>query len=113
MTDRFGQPWNSAGIRASRTCRTSRSSGALLLLAAGVRASSTVDGRHLVQARSCGTEPDTAKYAATMAGDCDLKFQGYAVFRFSHDELRDREHARPMVTDFFRKLLNCPPDGHP
>lgn len=47
-----------------------------------------------------------------MAGDRDLKFQGYEVFRFGHDELRDLEHARPVVTDFFRKLLNRPSEGH-
>ncbi|MFF7216850.1 hypothetical protein ACFZAU_41120 [Streptomyces sp. NPDC008238] len=45
-----------------------------------------------------------------MAGDRDLKFRGYEVFRFGHDELRDR--ARPVVADFFRQLLNRAPGDH-
>jgi hypothetical protein len=48
-----------------------------------------------------------------MAGDRDLKFRGYEVFRFGHDELRDRERARPVLTDFFRSLLGRAPDSSP
>jgi hypothetical protein len=50
--------------------------------------------------RNAGAEPDSAKYATAMAGDRDLKFCGYEVFRFGHDELRDRDGARPVVTEF-------------
>jgi hypothetical protein len=46
-----------------------------------------------------------------MAGDRDLKFRGYEVFRFGHDELRNRDSARPLVTEFFRALLNRSPDS--
>ncbi|MFE4058976.1 hypothetical protein ACFXP3_22230 [Streptomyces sp. NPDC059096] len=55
--------------------------------------------------------PGGAKYAATMAGDRDLEFQGYEVFRFGHDELRDRERALPVATDLFAQLLNRPAGG--
>ncbi|MFF1738885.1 hypothetical protein [Streptomyces mirabilis] len=55
--------------------------------------------------------PDSAKYAATMAGDRHLKFRGYEVFRFGHDELRDRDRARPVVTEFFRTLLDRSSNG--
>ncbi|MEV5480012.1 MULTISPECIES: hypothetical protein [Streptomyces] len=83
----------------------------LMLLPGSKRVVLEVDGsQHYT--RNGGTEPDTAKYAATMAGDRDLKFQGYEVFRFGHDELRDLDHARPVVTDFFRKLLNRPSEAH-
>ncbi|MFD6250718.1 hypothetical protein ACFWGG_37180, partial [Streptomyces roseolus] len=58
--------------------------------------------------RNGGTEPDSAKYAATMAGDRDLKLRGYEVFRFGHDELRDRDRARPLLADFFATLLDRP-----
>lgn len=37
---------------------------------------------------------------------------GYEVFRFGHDELDDRDRARPVVADFFRQLLNRPPGDH-
>ncbi|MGY5035995.1 hypothetical protein ACWC9U_35340 [Streptomyces sp. 900116325] len=43
-----------------------------------------------------------------MAGDRNLKFQGYEVFRFGHDELRDRDRSRTMLTSFFHTLLNQP-----
>jgi hypothetical protein len=69
-----------------------------------------VDGmQHFTRNRR--TEPDSSKYAATMAGDRDLKFQGYEVFRFGHDELRHRPRAQPLLSDFFRKLLNRPARG--
>ncbi|MFJ3825586.1 hypothetical protein [Streptomyces nodosus] len=61
--------------------------------------------------RNEGTEPDSAKYAATMAGDRDLKFRGYEVFRFGHDELRDRDRAQPLLAGFFAKLIDRPPAG--
>jgi hypothetical protein len=49
--------------------------------------------------------PDSAKYAATMAGDHDLKFRGYEVFRFGHDELRDGEARSARA---HRLLPNAP-----
>ncbi len=62
----------------------------LMLLSGNRRVVLEVDGmQHYT--RNDGTEPDSAKYAATMAGDRALKFRGYEVFRFGHDELRDRE----------------------
>ncbi|MET8682205.1 hypothetical protein ABZW18_32690 [Streptomyces sp. NPDC004647] len=95
------------GVRALQNLRMDF----LMLLPGSKRVVLEVDGmQHFT--RNGGTEPDSAKYAATMAGDRDLKFRGYEVFRFGHDELRDRELARPVLTDFFRKLLNCPQDGY-
>ncbi|WP_251018420.1 hypothetical protein [Streptomyces sp. ISL-1] len=44
-----------------------------------------------------------------MAGDRDLKFRGYEVFRFGHDELRDRDRAHPLLAGFFDMLLGRPP----
>ncbi|WP_069764873.1 hypothetical protein [Streptomyces sp. LUP47B] len=77
----------------------------LMLLPGNRRVVLEVDGmQHYT--RKEGTLPDSAKYAATMAGDRDLKFRGYEVFRFGHDELRDRDQARPVVTEFFRTLLD-------
>ncbi|MEU2737417.1 hypothetical protein ABZ656_18950 [Streptomyces sp. NPDC007095] len=35
-------------------------------------------------------------------------FQGYEVFWFGHDELRDRDRARTVLTPFFRALLHQP-----
>ncbi|MFD3336646.1 hypothetical protein ACFWV1_28970 [Streptomyces sp. NPDC058700] len=58
--------------------------------------------------RNGGTEPDSAKYAAAMAGDRALKFRGYEVFRFGHDELRDRDRAQPLLANFFATLLDRP-----
>ncbi|MGW7612185.1 AbiJ-related protein [Streptomyces sp. NPDC054766] len=76
----------------------------LMLLPGNRRVVLEVDGmQHYT--RKAGAEPDSAKYAATMAGDRDLKFRGYEVFRFGHDELRNRDSARPIVTEFFRTLL--------
>jgi hypothetical protein len=80
----------------------------LMLLPGNRRVVLEVDGmQHYT--RNGGTEPDSGKYAATMAGDRDLKFGGYEVFRFGHDELRDREHAQPLGADFFATLLERPP----
>ncbi|WP_329235388.1 hypothetical protein [Streptomyces canus] len=77
----------------------------LMLLPGTRRVVLEVDGmQHYT--RKEGTLPDSAKYAATMAGDRDLKFRGYEIFRFGHDELRDRGQARPVVTEFFRTLLD-------
>jgi very-short-patch-repair endonuclease len=83
----------------------------LMLLPGNRRVVLEVDGiQHFT--RNGGAEPDSGKYAATMAGDRDLKFQGYEVFRFGHDELRDRDRARTVLTRFFRTLLNQPSSGH-
>ncbi|WP_189594535.1 hypothetical protein [Streptomyces massasporeus] len=82
----------------------------LMLLPGNRRVVLEVDGmQHYT--RNEGTEPDSTKYAATMAGDRDLKFSGYEVFRFGHDELRDRDRAQPLLADFFAKLLDRSPAG--
>ncbi|AEM88743.1 hypothetical protein [Streptomyces violaceusniger] len=81
----------------------------LMLLPGNRRVVLEVDGmQHYTRNR--GSKPDSAKYAATMAGDRDLKFRGYEVFRFGHDELRDRDRAQLVVADFFRALLGRFPD---
>ncbi|MFF8264274.1 hypothetical protein [Streptomyces virginiae] len=82
----------------------------LMLLPGTRRVVLEVDGMQH-DTRKGGTEPDSAKYAATMAGDRDLKFRGYEVFRFGHDELRDRDHAQPLLAGFFATLLDRPPAG--
>ncbi|WP_217197996.1 hypothetical protein [Streptomyces buecherae] len=80
----------------------------LMLLPGNRRVVLEVDGmQHYT--RNGGTDPDSAKYAATMAGDRALKFRGYEVFRFGHDELRDRDHAQPLLANFFATLLDRPP----
>ncbi|MCX5096500.1 hypothetical protein OOK36_48815 [Streptomyces sp. NBC_00365] len=80
----------------------------LVLLPGNRRAVLEVDGmQHYT--RNAGAEPDSAKYATAMAGDRDLKFCGYEVFRFGHDELRDRDGVRPVVTEFLRTLLDLSP----
>ncbi|MFF5019554.1 hypothetical protein [Streptomyces sp. NPDC001165] len=95
------------GVRALQNLRMDF----LMLLPGNRRVVLEVDGmQHYT--RNGGAEPDSAKYAATMAGDRDLKLRGYEVFRFGHDELRDRERARPVLTDFFRVLLDRSPDTH-
>ncbi len=82
----------------------------LMLLPGNRRVVLEVDGiQHYTRNR--GTEPDSTKYAATMAGDRDLKFRGYEVFRFGHDELRNRESAQPLLADFFAALLDRSPAG--
>ncbi|MFE6022878.1 hypothetical protein ACFQ6O_41300 [Streptomyces sp. NPDC056441] len=82
----------------------------LMLLPGNRRIVLEVDGmQHYT--RNGGSKPDSAKYAATMAGDRDLKFRGYEVLRFGHDELRDRKRAHPLVADFFRALLGRSPDA--
>ncbi|MFC9609072.1 hypothetical protein ACFTTN_37370 [Streptomyces niveus] len=81
----------------------------LMLLPGNRRVVLEVDGiQHYT--RDGGSKPDSAKYAANMVGDRELKFRGYEVFRFGHDELRDRDRARPVVADFFRALLDRSPD---
>ncbi|MFF2375053.1 DUF559 domain-containing protein [Streptomyces xiamenensis] len=80
----------------------------LMLLPGNRRVVLEVDGmQHYT--RNSGAEPDSAKYAATMAGDRALKFRGYEVFRFGHDELRDRDRAQPLLANFFATLLDRPP----
>ncbi|MFG2775050.1 hypothetical protein [Streptomyces sp. NPDC048350] len=82
----------------------------LMLLPGNRRVVLEVDGmQHYT--RNAGTEADSTKYAATMAGDRDLKFRGYEVFRFGHDELRDRDRAQPLLAEFFSALLDRAPAG--
>lgn len=76
----------------------------LLLLPGRKRVVLEVDGsQHFTDSE--GTVPSPRKYAATMAADRDLKLLGYHVYRFGHAELEDRESARPILTDFFGRLL--------
>ncbi|MFF3467598.1 hypothetical protein [Streptomyces sp. NPDC002619] len=87
----------------------------LMLLPGNRRMVLEVDGmQHYTRRTADGSiQPDSTTYAATMAGDRDLKFRGYEVFRFGHDELRDLDTARPLITDFFDKLLGRPPGAPP
>nr|WTB11959.1 hypothetical protein OG546_49150 [Streptomyces antimycoticus]WTB12175.1 hypothetical protein OG546_50380 [Streptomyces antimycoticus] len=52
-----------------------------------------------------GKVPSPGKYAATMAADRELKLLGYQVYRFGHNELEDMKRARPLLADFFSRLL--------
>ncbi len=49
--------------------------------------------------------PDTAKYAAMVAADRDLRLSGYEVYRFGHDELRDETTARTLLEAFLPRLF--------
>ncbi|MFX4293570.1 hypothetical protein [Streptomyces bohaiensis] len=83
----------------------------LMLLPGNRRVVLEVDGmQHYTRAE--GTQPDSARYAATMAGDRDLKLRGYEVFRFGHHELSDRDRAQPLVANFFTQLLGTPAGHH-
>ncbi|MEV6868810.1 hypothetical protein AB0M44_48565 [Streptosporangium subroseum] len=75
----------------------------LLLLPRGQRVVLEVDGR---QHYSTDGRPDSAKYAAGMKGDRDLKLSGYEVFRFGTDELDDPAQARPLLQQFFSDLFD-------
>ncbi|WP_327389261.1 endonuclease domain-containing protein [Streptomyces microflavus] len=76
----------------------------LMLLPGRQRIVIEVDGsQHYTDNR--GRTPSPPRYAATMASDRDLKFLGYHVYRFGHEELKDLETARPIVADFFARLL--------
>ncbi|MFI1703040.1 AbiJ-related protein [Streptomyces griseoruber] len=76
----------------------------LLLMPGRKRVVLEVDGsQHFTENR--GTVPSPRKYAETMAGDRELKLLGYHVYRFGHDELEELERARPVLTDFFGRLL--------
>jgi very-short-patch-repair endonuclease len=74
----------------------------LLLLPHGVRIVLEVDGKHHY-ARDNG-QADSARYAATVAADRDLKLAGYEVFRFGTEELQG-EAARGLVKKFFDTLF--------
>ncbi|MFP8959029.1 hypothetical protein ACLIYP_00365 [Streptomyces nanhaiensis] len=74
----------------------------LLLLPHGHRIVLEVDGMHHYTTQG---RPDSAKYAANMRGDRDLKLAGYEVFRFGAHELRDRDRARALLQQFFHDLF--------
>ncbi len=74
----------------------------LLLLPHGRRIVLEVDGMHHYTTQG---RPDSAKYAANMRGDRDLKLAGYEVFRFGAHELRDRDHVRALLQQFFHDLF--------
>ncbi|MFB8127043.1 hypothetical protein ACFVG1_11950 [Streptomyces bacillaris] len=76
----------------------------LLLLPHGQRIVLEVDGsQHYTRDR--GRTPDTAKYAAMVAADRDLRLNGYEVYRFGHDELRDETTARTLLEAFLPRLF--------
>ncbi|MDV7220514.1 hypothetical protein R5A26_31680, partial [Streptomyces prunicolor] len=76
----------------------------LLLMPGRRRVVLEVDGRQHYTDNQ-GKTPSPSKYAATMSGDRELKLLGYQVYRFGHDELKDIERARPLLDDFFSRLL--------
>jgi very-short-patch-repair endonuclease len=45
------------------------------------------------------------KYADMVAGDRQLKLQGYELYRFGGYELMNDVDANAIVTDFFERLL--------
>lgn len=74
----------------------------LLLLPNGVRVVIEVDGKqHYANEKG---EADTARYAAMMAADRDLRLAGYEVFRFGGSELLG-EGRRDRVRTFFERLF--------
>ncbi|MGW6771933.1 AbiJ-related protein [Streptomyces sp. NPDC055037] len=76
----------------------------LLLLPHGQRVVLEVDGsQHFTRNR--GRTPDTAKYAAMVAADRDLKLREYEVFRFGHDELKLIDDARTLLQQFLPDLF--------
>ncbi|GLX06764.1 hypothetical protein Misp03_36910 [Microbispora sp. NBRC 16548] len=75
----------------------------LLLLPRGQRVVLEVDGP---QHYSTDGRPDSAKYAAGMKGDRDLKLSGYEVFRFGTNELNDPAQARTLLQQFFADLFD-------
>jgi very-short-patch-repair endonuclease len=76
----------------------------LLLLPHGQRVVLEVDGsQHYT--REHGRTPDTAKYAAMVAEDRDLKLTGYEVFRFGHDELKRLDDAQALLQQFLPDML--------
>ncbi|MFE7076461.1 hypothetical protein ACFU96_40880 [Streptomyces sp. NPDC057620] len=76
----------------------------LLLLPHGQRVVLEVDGsQHYTRER--GRVPDTAKYAAMVAADRDLRLSGYEVFRFGHDELKELDATEELLQDFLPRLF--------
>lgn len=76
----------------------------LLLLPHGQRIVLEVDGsQHYTRDR--GRTPDTAKYAAMVAADRDLRLSGYEVYRFGHDELREETTALTLLEAFLPRLF--------
>ncbi|MEU9594216.1 hypothetical protein AB0D84_31480 [Streptomyces sp. NPDC048193] len=77
----------------------------LMLLPGRRRIVLEVDGsQHCTDNR--GRTPGPRRYAGTMAADRELKFLGYHVYRFGHAELQDLQAARPLVANFFARLLS-------
>jgi very-short-patch-repair endonuclease len=74
----------------------------LLLLPSGVRVVVEVDGRQHY-ANELGVA-DTARYAATVSADRELKLSGYEVFRFGGNELQG-DAAQGRVKSFFEALF--------
>ncbi|MEU6463109.1 hypothetical protein [Streptomyces sp. NPDC046976] len=78
----------------------------LLLLPHGQRIVLEVDGSQHYS-RDHGRTPDTVKYAEMVAGDRDLRLRGYEVYRFGHDELRERASAHTLLSRFLPELFQC------
>lgn len=75
-----------------------------LLLLPGHRIVLEVDGKqHYTDDRG---HASPARYADNVRADRDMKLCGYDVFRFGAHELRTKEHALPLLTEFFRSLFD-------
>ncbi|MFJ1597245.1 hypothetical protein [Streptomyces sp. NPDC088261] len=75
-----------------------------LLLPHGQRVVLEVDGsQHFTRDRS--RTLDTAKYAAMVAADRNLKLREYEVFRFGHDELKLLDDAGALLQQFLPHLF--------
>ncbi|MGW3377829.1 hypothetical protein ACWDE4_38300, partial [Streptomyces hydrogenans] len=85
----------------------------LPLLPHGQRIILEVDGsQHYTRDR--GRTPDTAKYAAVVAADRDLRLSGHEVYRFGHDELRDGTEAKGAALRPLRRgPASAPPSSSP
>ncbi|NKS84111.1 hypothetical protein A6411_16595 [Prescottella equi] len=74
-----------------------------LLLLPGHRIVLEVDGKqHYTD--DCG-HASPARYADNVRADRDMKLCGYDVFRFGAHELRTKQHALPLLTEFFDTLF--------
>ncbi|MGO4205686.1 hypothetical protein AB4Z09_28935 [Rhodococcus sp. TAF43] len=74
-----------------------------LLLLPGHRIVLEVDGKqHYTDDRG---HASPARYADNVRADRDMKLCGYDVFRFGAYELRTKQHALPLLTEFFDTLF--------
>ncbi|MFD4588932.1 hypothetical protein [Streptomyces sp. NPDC058434] len=95
--------WDHKTVRArGREALLNHRMDFLLLLPHNQRVVLEVDGSHHFTTHG---RPDSAKYAANMRGDRELKLSGYDVFRFGADELLNRQNARTLLEPFFADLF--------